>query len=451
MRPTTKRPQVPTNPAPKGMWFEHRPGRDKPFLARWRVGKGKETQGFETEPERTEFAAAWAKRRELYGKQALTVAPRRLEVWDEFDRRTAGADPLQVADFWLKMRGVAGGNLLVPQALERFREIKAAAAAANAGPDTQPQAPVNGHRSLHLRRFAESFPTRRLNEILPADVRQWLYGKQNALGAPTSPPLLRNPDRADGRFEPVTLVHHLRSVSMMFDVLRTERLVDHNPCEAVEEPNIPEKERPILTPRQAFDLFKENRDTSTIGPLAAEGFGGLRFTSAARLTPDRVKKDLRGLELPGSDHKSKRRKFRQGHPHNLWSFLEAPPASAWDFDLHSYNLAKRAAFARAHLKPPGPAADEAERDQVAALRNVLRYSFATYLLALTANAPLVARLMQHRHTSTTEIYEGRAELASAILYFGITYERTALTWEEFVTAAAAAQPAELVRNLLSNV
>lgn len=430
------------------MWFEDRPGRKLPFYARWRLGRRKDFRRFETPKERAEFATAWAERRELYGKEAPMVSPRQVELWAEFARRTGDADPLEVAAFWVKMRGIAGGNLLAPAGVARFHEIKAAAAmaAASAAGKPPPTAPVNGHRALHLRRFSDAFTDRRLKEVTSADIRHWLYGRQSAAGATISPPLLRNPDHPDGRFEPVTLVHHLRSVSMMFDVLRAERLVDHNPCEAVEEPPIPEKERPILTPRQAFDLFKENRATSAIGPLAAEAFGGLRFSSAARLTPERVKKDLRGLELPGPDHKSKRRKFRQGHPHNLWSFLDAADAAAWDFDLHTYNLAKRAAFARAHLKPPGPAADAAEAAQVAALRNVLRYSFATYLLALTNNAPLVARLMQHRHTSTTEIYEGRATQADAVLYFSITHETTALTWEAFLATAATAQPAELIRS-----
>ena len=121
MRPPKKRPLAPTEEAPKaprGMWFEQRRGQPLPWLARWRVGKQRDGRAFKTEKERADFADAWAKRRTLYGKQAQHVAPRRLEVWEEFDRRTGGADPLKVADFWLKMRGEAEGNLLVPSGVD---------------------------------------------------------------------------------------------------------------------------------------------------------------------------------------------------------------------------------------------------------------------------------------------------------------------------------------------
>ncbi|MBM3855605.1 MAG: hypothetical protein FJ399_21045, partial [Verrucomicrobia bacterium] len=44
---------------------------------------------------------------------------------------------------------------------------------------------------------------------------------------------------------------------------------------------------------------------------------------------------------------------------------------------------------------------------------VWRHSFASYLLAKTKSLPTVGYLMQHRHTTTTEIYEGVAKEADA--------------------------------------
>lgn len=416
------------------MWFEQRAGRELPFIARWRYSGGKkDSRSFATESERADFSKAWSARRVEHGRQAVTVHPKQLEVWQEFAARTGGADPLAVADFWLKMRGIAGGNLTVADGVKRFHEIRASRIVAK---DT------TTHRRLHLRRFQEHYGDRRLAEITPELVRLWLFGQPGA--KPPRPPLLRNPDRADGIFSPTSLLHHLRTLSLFFDILMRERLVDSNPCEAVEEPTIPEKDRPILTPRQAFDLFAANLGTDVIGPLAVESFGGLRFTSAARLTLDRIKKDQRGLELPGALHKSGKRKFRQGHPLNLWAWLDATPDTAWAYDQHGYNLAKRAAFARAHLKPSGPAAGATEREQVQAMRNILRYSFATYLLALTRDAPLVARLMQHKHTSTTEIYEGVATSADAVLYFSLTPTTIALGWTGFLAHCATVKTADLM-------
>lgn len=77
--------------------------------------------------------------------------------------------------------------------------------------------------------------------------------------------------------------------------------------------------------------------------------------------------------------------------------------------------------------------------QVRGLCNVLRYSFASYLMALTNNPPYVARLMQHKHTSTTDIYEGVATAQDARLYFSITRAGVLLPWETFVARAATAK------------
>ncbi len=415
------------------MWFEERPGREKPFIARWRYSGGKkDSRAFEKETERAEFATAWSSRRTEHGRQAVSVHPKQLEVWQEFAARTGDADPLEVADFWVKMRGIAGGNLTVAEGITRFHEIRANRVVAR---DTA------SHRRLHLRRFGEHFGKRRLAEITPELVRLWLFGRPEA--KPPKAPLLRNPDRPDGVFSPTSLLHHLRSLALLFDILRRERLVDVNPCDAVEEPAIPEKERPVLTPRQAFDLFSANLGTAVTGPLAVECFGGLRFTSAARLTLDRIKTAQRGLVLPGVLHKSRRRKYRQGHPLNLWAWLDAAPPASWDYDQHGYSLAKRAAFVAAGLKP----AFITDLDQAAAVRekrNILRYSFATYLLALTRDAPLVARLMQHKHTSTTEIYEGVAEAADAVLFFSLTPATVALGWEGFLAHCAGVKAADLM-------
>lgn len=424
-------PDVPPDTPPKGMWFETLSYGEKPFRARWRLAGKKHSRTFKSAADRATFAAAWEKRRAELGKALASVNPKRVAVWDEFDRITDGADPIEVARFYARLKGVAGGQLTVPDGIARFWEIYGAGKKVSRDTKT--------HRELHLRRFAEAYGTKRLNEILPADVRFWLFGNPER----KQRPLLVNPERADGVFSPTSQLHHLRSVSLMFDVLKRERLVDYNPCEAVEEPTIPEKERAILTPRQAFELFRANAELPVSGPLAVEAFGGLRFTSAARLTLEHIKGTLRGLEMPAALHKTRRRKFRQGHPLNLWSWIDDAPHGAWGYELSTYNLAKRAAFVRAKLKPP-TTESEAEREKVRGLRNVLRYSFASYLMALTNNPPLVARLMQHKHTSTTEIYEGVATREDAVLYFSVTRAAVKLPWAKFTARAAKKKADDLL-------
>ena len=62
---------------------------------------------------------------------------------------------------------------------------------------------------------------------------------------------------------------------------------------------------------------------------------------------------------------------------------------------------------------------------------------ASYLLAATKSFPLVGYLMQHKHASTTEKYEGMATEADARLVFAMTPEAVAHEWEDFVAQVEA--------------
>jgi site-specific recombinase XerD len=76
----------------------------------------------------------------------------------------------------------------------------------------------------------------------------------------------------------------------------------------------------------------------------------------------------------------------------------------WQMSLRQYAEAKKHGRIRSGVETP---------------HNVWRHSFASYLLAKTKSLPTVGYLMQHRHTTTTEIYEGVAKEADAAVYFGI--------------------------------
>jgi integrase len=139
----------------------------------------------------------------------------------------------------------------------------------------------------------------------------------------------------------------------------------------------------------------------------------------------------RGIFMPGRDHKSGKRKFRQGQPANLWAWLEHAPVEGWKVHPRVYAEDKAEMHVEANLRPM-VLKSKADREHAAALRNVWRHSFASYLLAQTSNAPAVGRLMQHSRQSTTEGYEGVAYAADAALYFAITPASVLLTWEQFV-------------------
>lgn len=412
--------------APLGMWYEPNPtATRKPFRARWRLSDGTgSSQGFPTEEARATFAGQWVKQREEHGKAVKMVNDATVRAWHEADTISGGVEPVALAKFYVKYHGIAGGQLSFDDGVLRFWEIRKDK---KISPDTKT------HLELHFARMAAEHGKLRLNQFTPEIIRKWYRG-------------LKNPDAADGKFSTTSIRNHLRSITTFFEVMVANQLADRNPCDAVEAPSVDEKDKIILTPRQAFDYFKANRDTPAVGPSAVECFGGLRFTSAARLTLDRIKDSRRGIEMPGHLHKSKKRKYRQGHPNNLWAWIGHAPESAWAMEQWQYNNAKRAAFVRAELKPVSITTIES-KSEVERMRNVFRNSFVSYMLALTKNTPLVSYLAQHSHTSTTEIYEGIADEDDARLFLSITPESVLLTWEAFVTRYSGAKPADLVPGL----
>lgn len=122
--------------------------------------------------------------------------------------------------------------------------------------------------------------------------------------------------------------------------------------------------------------------------------------------------------MPGQGHKSGTWKFRQGHPPVLWAWLKhAAPGCFTEIHAGNYDFRKGQAFLRAGVANPG---------------NVLRDSFASYMLAATKSYQTVGYLMQHTRVSTTMVYEGTADEADAKLVMAMTPEAVTLDWPEFL-------------------
>lgn len=391
-RPRKNAPGLPwIEAAPKGMWYELREGGDQPFVARWRLpGGAKDSAKFSSARERAEFAGVWLSRRAAFGRAALTVSPREAEALAEFRRITDGADLVTVARDWVRWRGVAEGRLPLDRAI---RDYKTALAGRALAKDSV------GHRDLHLRRFGEAFAGRSLAEVTGEGVAAWLTG-------------LRDP--ASG--EPMggkTRLSHRATVNRFFVHAVAARWVDRNPCDAVPVPVVDESESVnIFTVEQAAHLFAVNRGALCIGRLALEAFGGLRFSSAARLRGEDIAREERGVVLPGPKHKSGRRHYVEGWPDNLWAWIEHAPEAGWEISARMYLDHKRRAFERAGLKGEGADAE--------AMRNVLRHSFATYHVAMLRDVKLTALLLTHRNPAMLwQHYRGRATQPQGKAYFEI--------------------------------
>lgn len=376
-----------TNPErafpPKGLHYEERSGKPSPFLARWREPGGKKrTRAFQSATLRDEFAQAWLKRRVNWGKAAPVVHPREVETWRTFRELTGGADPLAVARFWLRYRSQRGGTMTVGEAVERFMKIRENNSVAR---DT------HSHLRLHLRRLVEHTGTTKLADVMPDTIRGWLAS-------------LTDPETEES-LEPYTLRHHLRTVKLLFATAVREKWADDDPSLSVEPPKVEAGEIHVLSADDAERLFRANRDQLCIGRLALEAFGGLRYTSAARVVRSEILDAEKGIVLPGAKHKSGRRHYVDGFPDNLWQWIAHAPAACWDVPPRIYLDLKRQAFERAEVKNPG---------------NVLRHSFCTFHVALHKDAARTAVLLTHRSPSMLyQHYKGRASEADGRRYFSI--------------------------------
>jgi integrase len=214
-----------------------------------------------------------------------------------------------------------------------------------------------------------------------------------------------------------------KDVNVFFKRAVEEEWIAKNPCAMVKPPKVFLKDKPPMPVRDIFELLRANREEPVVGRLALEIFGSLRCSSVARARPEWIDWEARGIRLPGANeegdeqlHKSGRTLFRQGHPPVLWEWLKHGGDEMWEVTRYMYPQRKGQAFIRAKVKNPG---------------NGLRRSCASYQLAMTKSVGPVSYLMQHKHQSTTQIYEGVAKESDARLFMAMTPEAVRLSWEEF--------------------
>ncbi len=240
-------------------------------------------------------------------------------------------------------------------------------------------------------------------------------------------------ERTGKPLELLTKRHHLIAVKTFFRRCWREGWIERDPTLPIVLPQVEEQDVCVIPVEQAFQFFKVNRDHRAIGRVALESFGGLRYTTAGKLTRADIKFDRRGIEMPSGKHKSKRRKWRQGQPPCLWAWLKHAPAECWDLTFRQYREEKKEMSVMARLRPMVLKTDE-DRRKARDLKNTWRHSFASYLLSKEKEFGAVAYLMQHARSTTTEIYEGRADELDAHRYFSITPQTVLMPWTEFCEA-----------------
>jgi site-specific recombinase XerD len=376
---------------PRGIAYSFRPERPAPYLLHWRTDSGKrQAQAFANAEDREAVAKNLADKRRKLGTAILDLAPADWATWAEFRRLVGDVDPLIVAQDWLRMReaGKATGlRMTVGEAYVKYEALRRA--------EDRLSDDTWRHIETHVgKRFVGAFKECELHLLTPGDIRDWLAKLKHSR---TAEPL-----------DSLTKRHHRKDANGFLERCVREGWLARNPCELVTPPALDDAgDVSVISAEDAKAFFKANAAEPFIVRLALEAFGGVRYSTAGRLTHANIDWVGKGIELPGKIHKSGKRKFRQGHPANLWAWLELAKDAkhpAWAMSLRQYAEAKKLGRIRANVETP---------------HNVWRHSFASYLLAQTKDVARTGYLMQHRHGSTTEIYEGVATEADALVYFGI--------------------------------
>lgn len=342
-------------------------------MLRWRDSGGvARSQSFADAQERENVAMGLAEKREEFGKEILNFDPREWRRWLEFKELAGDADPMQVLREWQAARtgsGFTGSFTTVPEAVKAYLVYR------NEGklsPDTL------RHFKKHLKeRFAAHFAASKVRELTPDMISKWMKG---LVHPKTGEPM-----------EAVTRRHHRKDVNTFLEYCVAQGWIARNPCDLVAVPHVEEEDVSLLPLEDARRLFRANANERVVARIALEAFGFLRASSAGRIQREHINFEERGIRMPGAEHKSRKAKFRQGHPDNLWAWLRRAPDDCWSMKWWEYRNEKRMAFARANLK---------ESD------NKLRKTCLSAHLAWKKNQPLTSYLAQHRHMSTTDIYLG---------------------------------------------
>lgn len=390
-RPTGKPNELPTAAwePPTGIWYEfnrQRPAR--PYLLRWKVDGAEKTQSFTTEEDREDAAKGLAEKREDFGREVLNFDPREWRRWLEFKAAAGGVDPMAILGEWRALAGkqdAARVNTPTPAAIEAYMAFRARETLA---------ADTRRHLSLHLeRRFASHFTGIAMRNITPELIDGWLDSLTVGRGDNEGEPV-----------DPLTRRHHLKSVLGWLDWCRKQGWVERNAAELVPMPEIEEEDVELLSVADGRRLFEANASHRVVGRLALEAFGFLRASSAGRIQREHINFAERGIRMPGAEHKSRKAKFREGHPSNLWAWLNRAPDETWEMNAWEYRNEKRDAFVRAGLSES---------------MNRLRKTCLSAHLACFRNQPLTSYLAQHSNTYTTDTYLGVMTQADGAAWFQI--------------------------------
>jgi integrase len=194
---------------------------------------------------------------------------------------------------------------------------------------------------------------------------------------------------------PVTRANFRANIGVLFSYAAKRRVIDFNPVQHTAKPKLPENPPEIFTVDELRSLLEA---ASSVAPdvvpmLAIGAFAGVRDAEIKRLDWHEIDLVRGHIEIKRAKAKSARRRIISIQP-NL---------AAW---LRPYRAMKGRLIPEGHRSSLERVRKKAKLTRWP--KNGLRHSFASYRLAATHNAPLVASELGH--TSPQMLYSTYREL-----------------------------------------
>jgi integrase len=252
-----------------------------------------------------------------------------------------------------------------------------------------------------LRRFAEDFGDRDIATVRKEEVEQWLNR-------------LRSSKNPESKLDRQTWVNYARVVGSVFVLAMENGIIDRSPTEHIKAPRKAPAEIHILSPAEVRALFAAAHP-SIIPALVVQAFCGVRRAEAERLRWENIKTEVEGedsrpyIEMSPAITKTSRRRTPR-IPENALAFLRAFRRLPHDLILPEgtrYRYALEAAAKAAGIKWSP---------------NLLRHSFASYMMADHMNANLVCEAMGNSVNVVFQHYREVCSPADAKAFFSILPE-----------------------------
>jgi len=357
-----------------------RKDREYRFGVKWGHWKNPKFKFFLAEADRDAYMAALVKREKEEGVAALRISNLEAHIMRKCIE-LVGSPEKVLALCEAEVGRLSVMEILLADAVQEYLDEKY-----NIGRDE------NYHRAITnvLKRFSAAFPKRAVSEVAPEDTRKWVVSLN---------------------FAPVSIRNHKKVCSSFFNWCVRRGYARENIFRHVPIPDVIMPEPEFLTVGQAECVFRAAQDhyPDALAYLALSAFAGIRSSACARLDARNIDFDQRGILIRADAAKNKRRIFIDGHPDNLWEWLEFARETAPEgfslskrmWDRRKEQIAKKTKFTMPH--------------------NALRHSFCTYHVALHGDAGKTATLLTHRGNVAIlyEHYKGNASRTEADRYFGI--------------------------------